>query len=242
MWFSPSAASTGDKAMISSIRQLTNRAKTISRREGRLALLRQGLLFARQAVASYSVGNIFQSDLDPPEMECHIKDLTVNMISTLEELAPLEKDPSVGNGFDMPRNRQLIEMGSVLFCTFAGGELAHVTQVLIGEEAHHSYPFSFAMPPGDTVGLAGYTAPRYRRQGIHLYTRVRALRYLKKQGLRHAWDVQNKDNAAARRAVLKLGYYLRGEGCRLRALSRFTLEWTRSSRWGIPRRVRLSLR
>jgi len=242
MLCNPSAASTRDKAMTARIGQLISRARLVLRREGRLALLRRAVLFLKERLCSYSSYNIYESALDPPDIKCRVDGLTIRVITRAEEIAQVESDQLAAEGFNFSRDKEIVDKGAILFYAFVDDRLAHVTQVLMGRKAHEIYPFSFAMPFGHTVGLAGFTAPDYRRRGIHLHTRVRTLHYLKEKGLSRAWDIQNKDNTAARKAVVKLGYYLSGEGHRLRLLSRFTLEWTRpKSRLG-SRHTRCSLK
>jgi len=228
--------------MTTRVGQLLSRAKLILHEEGRLALFRRVLLFLKERLCSYSSYNIYESTLDPLPVTCQVEDLTIRVVTCAEEIAQVESDQLVAEGFNFSRDKEIVNKGAILFYAFVGNKLVHVAQVFISKRAHESYPFSFAMPFGHTVGLAGFTAPDYRRRGIHLYTRAKALQYLKEKGLSRAWDVQNKDNVAVRNSVVKLGYYLWGEGCRLRLLSRLTLEWTRPKSRVASRHIRCSLK
>ncbi|MFC1988437.1 GNAT family N-acetyltransferase [Chloroflexota bacterium] len=163
------------------------------------------------------------------------------MITRVEEIDQIESEQMVDEGFDIPRDREILDKRAILFGAFVGTELVHVTQVFVGKEAHEIYPLSFAMPYGHTVGMAVFTAPEYRRKGIHLYTRTKVLRYLKESGVSRAWDVQEKDNEAARNSIMKLGYYMWGEGCRLRFLYLFTIEWTIPKSPTVSRKARFSM-
>lgn len=207
--------------MISRIRLLSDRARLALREEGFLPLCRKAILFP---LCSYTCDNIYESTLDPPEITCGVDGLSIRMITRMDEIEQLESEQSVDEGFDFARDKEIVSKGAVLFCAFVGNELAHITQVFIGTVAHRIYPFSFAMQ--HTVGLATFTAPKYRRRGIHLWTRSKALEYLKRKKISRAWDVQDKDNIALRDSLVKLGYYLWGYGYRLRLLSLLTLEWT----------------
>ncbi len=218
-----------------------NQAKQVLYKEGFLALAKRLLLFLKHLLFSYSSFNILESTLDSPDITCQVKDLTIRMISSLEELDQLESEQPIDNGFDIPRDKEILSMGAILFSAFAGKELAHVTQVFIGKTAHEIYPFSFAMPYGHTVAMAAFTAPSYRRKGISAYTHSKVLKYLKEKGVSRAWDIQNKDNIAARDSLLKIDYYLWGEACRLRLLSLLTIEWTRPKSPGVSRRMRCLL-
>ena len=228
--------------MTARVGQLLSRVKLILHEEGRLALFRRVLLFLKERLCSYSSYNIYESALDPSPVTCKVNNLAIRIITSPEEIARLESDQLVAEGFNFSRDKEIVNKGAILFCAFAGKGLAYVTQVFIGRRAHEIYPFSFAMQYGHTIGLAGFTAPKYRRQGIHLYTRTKALQYLREKGISRAWDVQNKDNMAARNAVLKLGYYLWGEGHRLRLLSRLIVEWVKPKSRAANCHMRCSLK
>ena len=218
-----------------------DKAKQVLHEEGSLALSKQFLLFLKHLLVSYSSHNILESTLDSPDVTCQVKNLTLRMITSLEELDRLESEQPVDDGFDIKRDREILDKGAILFGAFAGKELAHITQVFIGRMAHEIYPFSFAMPYGHTVAMAAFTAPKYRRKGISAYTHSKALQYLKEQGISRAWDIQNKDNIAARDSLLKIEYYLWGEACRLRLLSLVTFEWARPKSQVLPRQIRCTL-
>ena len=224
---------------------MTNRiskAKLILHEEGYLALFKKALVFLKRALWSYSCRNIYESALAAPPVACKVNDLVLKLVSSQKEFAQIENDYLIGEGFNIARDKEILRLGAVLYCAFVGNELVHVTQIFIGREAHEIYPFSFAMPFGHTVGLAWFTAPKYRREGIHVYTQSRVLQYLRQKGLSRAQGVLNKDNIAIRDSLIKIDYYLYDEGCRLRLFSRFTLEWTRPKMPGVSRRTRFSLR
>lgn len=216
-----------------------SKAKLILREEGFPALCKRLLLFLKQFLFSYSSYNILESTLNSPDVTCEVVDLAIRVITRPDEINHLSYDGLYPSKFS--RDKEIVNKGATLFYAFVGKELAHVTQVFIGRKAHKSYPFSFAMPYGHTVGLAAFTAPKYRRTGIHLYTRFKVLQYLREQGVSRAWDVQNKDNIAARDSLVKLGYYLWGGGARLRLLSLLTIEWTRPKSRVASRRIRCAL-
>jgi GNAT superfamily N-acetyltransferase len=226
--------------MINRIGQLMIRAKWISHEKSLLILFKKLLLALRYYLFSYSSFDIYESVLDPPHMTCKVDNLTIRVITRPEEIAPLESDQLIAESINISRDKEVLCMGAILFCAFVGNELAHVTQVFIGRRAHEIYPLSFTMQYGHTVGLAGFTAPKYRRKGLYVYTRSNALQYLKENGFSRAWDVQN-GSIAARNAVLKLGYYFWGKGYRLRLLSLFTIEWTKPKSQLASRRIHCSL-
>ena len=227
--------------MINRIVLLFSKAKQVINEEGFLALSKRFLFFLKRLLLSYSSYNILESTLDPPEVICQIKDLTIRMITSIKELDQLASEQPIDDGFDLPRDKEIIGMGAVLFCAFAENELAHITQVFVGKTAHKIYPFSFAMPYGHTVAMATFTAPKYRREGISGYTHSIVLKYLKEKGISRAWDIQNKDNIAARDSLFKIDYYLWGEAQRLRLLSLLTIESIRSRSQALPRKIRCSL-
>jgi len=224
---------------------VTNRiskAKLILRQEGFLALFRQALLFLKDLLCSYSSYNIYESTLAPSPITCKVKNLTIRVVTCAEEIAQLESDQLVAEGFNFSRHKEIVNKGAILFYAFVDDKLAHVTQVFISKRAHEIYPFSFAMPFGHTVGLPAFTSPKYRRKGIHAYARSKVHQYLKGRGVSTAWSVVNKDNIAMCSSLVKQGYYLWGEGCRLRLLSRLTFEWTRPKSRVASRHMRCSLK
>ena len=199
-----------------------SKAKRILHEEGLLVLFKRLLLSLTNYLFSYLSFDIYESALDPLHMTVEVDNLTIRVITREEEVDHLPYEdfyPSKSS-----RDKEIVNKGAILFCAFVGNELAHVTQVFIGRKAHEIYPLSFAMQYGHTVGLAGFTAPKYRRKGIHVYTRSKALQYLRSKGFSKAWDVQN-GNIAARNAVLKVGYYFWGKSYRLRLLSLLNIEW-----------------
>lgn len=225
--------------MINRIGQLMSKAKRILHEEGFLALFKRLLLFLKKSLFLYYDFDIYESALDPPHMTCEVDDLTIRVITRPEEIDQLESDQLVAEGIRISRNKEVLSMGAILFCAFVGKELAHVTEVFIGRRAHEIYPLSRAMQYGYTVGLAGRTAPKYRRKGINVYARSKVLQYLREKGISRAWDVQN-GNIAARNAVLKLGYYFWGKGYRLRLLSLLTIEGTKPKQRHASRRIACS--
>jgi len=224
------------------VKQRLSKARLILHEEGCLALFKKALVLLKQALCSYSCNDIYESALDPPPVACRVNDLVLKLVSSEKEFEQIENDYLIGEGFNMTRNKELLRLGAVLYCAFVGNELVHMTQIFIGREAHEIYPFSFAMPFGHTVGLAWFTAPKYRREGIHVYTQSRVLQYLRQKGILRAQGVLTKDNIAIRDSLIKIDYYLYDEGCRLRLFSRFILEWTRPKIPGASRRKRFLLR
>lgn len=213
------------------------RSDQILREEGLWVLLKKSgcCLFSCK---SY---HIYESTLQPPQFTPKVDNIDIRIITSPDEIEQIESARLISAGFDFERDKEIVSKGAVIFYAFSGEDLAHVTQVFVGREAHDIYPFSFVMPYGHTAGLAAFTSPKRRNEGIHLYTRLRALQFLKEEGYAKAWDVQEKDNEAARNSVMKLGYYLWGEGSRLKLLSLYTIEWTVPKSPTVSRKTRFSL-
>lgn len=206
---------------------IVGRAKQILHEEGASMLFRKILLFLKRFLFLYSRFDIYESNLDSPSIMCNVDNLVIRAITKPEEIIQLESDGLISEGINISRSKEVLAMNAILFCAFVGKELAHVTYVFTGKNAHGTYPFSFAMQYGDVVGMAATTAPKYRRKGIHLYTRSKVMYYLKGMGMSKAWDVQNDDNVAARNAIIKVGYYFWGRGYHIRLFYLFTIEWTK---------------
>ena len=211
--------------LMNKIEQLICRTECILHENCFLALFRSLIVSLLHRFFSLTRFDIYESTLDPPEIKCEVDNLTIRIITQEDELSKIESY-LIADDIKISRDKKLLSMGAIMFCAFVGNELAHITYVFIGKKAHESYPLSFAMKYGHTTGLSGRTIPKYRRQGIHVYTRSKALKYLKENGFSRACDVQN-GNIAARDSVLKLGYYFCGNGYRLKILSMFTIEWTK---------------
>ncbi|MDD4859929.1 MAG: hypothetical protein PHR56_06975 [Dehalococcoidales bacterium] len=218
---------------------LWHRARQVWREEGLGRFCKRLLLFLRQFLYVYSSYDIYESNLTPPETRCDV-DLIIKKITSPEDLAEIESRQTIDEGFDMPRNRELLGMNAILYGALVNGGLAHMTQALASSPSRESYPFAFAMPDKHTAGLAGYTSPEYRRKNIHACVRAHTLRELKQQGFLRAWDVQNPGNIAARDAVLKLGYYFWGKGSRLRLFNLLTIERVKPVSRFTPRGMRWS--
>ncbi|MBA7650994.1 hypothetical protein ES703_58809 [subsurface metagenome] len=208
---------------INKIRAPFRRGKVILHEDGLLPFLKYvASVFANLFV--YQSYNIYENTLDGPSMPCQVDNLTLRVITRPEEVDQLS-----GEGFNFSEYKERLDRGAILFCAFVDNELAHAVWVAIGRKAFDDYPFSFSMRYGSTVGVGGsFTAPKYRRKGIHAYVQSQIFRYLREKGLSRAWSVQYKDNIASQNSQIKLGSYLWGNGCHLILLRWFEFRWTRS--------------
>lgn len=142
--------------------------------------------------------------------------ISIESVTDIERINNLATPSLVKAGFDFERDKKIVSGGGVVFYAKMNGELAHVTQIFSGKRAHRLYPLHFAMDYGHSVGLATFTAPNFRRMGIHTAVRQTVLSYLTKQGYEKAWDVQDAyHNNAISKSILKIGYTLWGKGFRL---------------------------
>jgi hypothetical protein len=159
-------------------------------------------------VYEFSLG--LASDYPIPEK------ISIESVTDIMRIDELATPSLVQAGFDFERDKKIVRRGGVLFYAKVNGELAHVTQIFSGKRAHRLYPLHFAMEYGHTVGLATFTAPNFRRMGIHTAVRQTVLSYLTKEGYKKAWDVQDANhNKAISKSILKMGYILWGRGIRL---------------------------
>jgi len=164
--------------------------------------------------------NIFERKLDNNINLKDINEVEILHVSSVDQITELESDELIETGFNFLRDKELILNGCTLFYAFVKGTLIHVTHVFIGPNAHKLHPLNFAMESEKkVVGLAAFTHPSYRRKGLHLYTRVKVFKYLQEKGYKHVWDVQNRNNVAVKKSVLKIGYYLWGTGYRIKLLN-----------------------
>ncbi len=150
----------------------------------------------------------------------YINDIKILHINNVDQIKEFESDELIEAGFNFLRDKELVNNECTLFYAFVKGKLAHVTHVFVGPNAHRLHPLNFAMDPQKKiVGLAAFTHPSYRRKGLHLYTRSKVFQYLQKNSYKHVWDVQNRNNIAVKKSVIKMGYYLWGIGYRFRLLT-----------------------
>lgn len=201
--------------------------RSMMREEGSLVLFKHFLLFLKRSLPEFCFP-IYESTLDPPDIKCEVDNLTLRVITCPEEI-----DNLCGEGFCPTRllnYKKVLSEGAILFCAFVGKELAHAIGVFTVRGGFKSHPFTFAMDDGHTVGMfAGFTAPKYRRNGIHVYTDCKMLQYLRdrNEGILRVWSVIPKDNLPIRYGLLKAGYYLWGKGYILKLRSLFTIEWVK---------------
>ena len=169
--------------------------------------------------------NVFERELDDKIKFKDINGVEILQVTRLDQITKLESDKLKEAGFDFLRDKELVNNGCTLFYAFIKGKLAHVTHVFVGPNAHKFHPLNFAMEPEKKiVGLAAFTHPSYRRKGLHLYTRTKVFEFLLKEGCKHVWDVQNKNNVAVKKSVIKIGYHLWGIGYRIRLLTFFFID------------------
>lgn len=169
--------------------------------------------------------NVFERELDDKIKFKDINGVEILQVTRLDQITKLESDKLKEAGFDFLRDKELVNNGCTLFYAFVKGKLAHATHVFVGPNAQKLHPLNFAMDPvKKIVGLAAFTHPSYRRKGLHLYTRTKVFEFLLKEGYKHVWDVQNKNNVAVKKSVIKIGYHLWGIGYRIRLLTFFFID------------------
>jgi len=223
---------------------MTNRidkVKQVLHEEGFLALSKQFLLLLKDLIFAYASYEIWVNTMEADKVSCDVDDLTIRIVTTVEEVEQIATDELTTQGFNFSRDKEIVNIGAVLLYAFVSEELAHITQAFISRAAHKIYPFSFAMPYGQIVGLPTFTALKHRRKGIHIYTRTCVFKYLKEKGVSRACSIINSYNMPMRNSMIKMGFCLWAEACRLRLLSLVTFEWTRPKLRGVSRQIRCTL-
>ena len=102
-----------------------------------------------------------------------------------------------------------LECRESCFLGFIGPELAHVNWLCWrAAEAIPGYPI--VLLPDEAYETDAFTAPRWRRWGIHKYVHNEMLRRARTRGCRRAYTMANFARRRSRLGSLRLGYRLYG--------------------------------
>lgn len=206
------------------IGELLRAAKLILREEGFLSFLKQSFF-------TYTAYFIFENTLAGSIFACKADNLTLKLISALEELEQLLLEGFTFSSYHMSiqQCKQRLNKGAILFCAFVGKELAHGSWVATSRKACSDF-HPFPMDCEHTAYIGGtMTIPKYRRKGINVYVHSEVFRYLKEKGLSRAMLAIDKNNIAAQDSQNRLGSRIWGRGYDLRLLI-LKLKWLSPNR------------
>ncbi|MFC1847901.1 GNAT family N-acetyltransferase [Chloroflexota bacterium] len=202
--------------------QLLRRAKDVFRTEGLIPLLIRGSHFARRGLFLYVHYYLFQCRLDgidEAKLKPVIQDFNLEIVSSNKQADEL----AASMGFDfrqhLPSARKSLDGGSIAFCVFTNGEIAHSGWVALSENAKKSMlqlPYTVDFSNGEACTGGMWTNPKYRRMGLATYVYLKRCQFLRDSGIRVTRNAVTVDNVTARRLLEKCGARIYTEGHYLR--------------------------
>ncbi len=210
---------------INRLASLLGKAKRILQTEGPISLIKKGFAFLRVRSFSYETYYCYEHTLkerDEADFMPRINDFTLKIIISKEEAGKLaSRDFDFGPYFAKVGDR--LDKGAIMFCIFAGQELAHIGHVCLTEEAHKNleppYRVNFINNEASTGGTI--TVPKYRGKGLMTYGYFIRFQFLKGKGITTSRNMVATSNIVSRRVMAKFSpktyakvYYLKVLGWR----------------------------
>lgn len=212
--------------MMDRLSVMLGRARHISATEGKVTLLRRALRRVRGLFFRHETYYLYEFPVEDErvltEADCtpRLDGLTFKMVSSNREADELE-----ALGFDFRSQtihaRQRLDMGAIAFCFFVGPELAHIAWVAMTEEAQRGLtylPVKVDYARGEAYRGGAWTDPRYRRRGLHVYSRLKRNRFLEERGGVRYRGAVDTSNTASLMGVTKVGSRRYGRGRYLKVL------------------------
>ena len=210
---------------ITVIKELFKNGKRILQEEGFSSLLKKSLF-------SYSVVDLRGNNLNGPIIACEVDNLTLKIITELEEFDELLT--IISNGFGLSwyemsiqQCRERLSRGAILFLALVGKETSHISWVGTTKRTHGEFYFSSPIDYEHEASIGGtMTFPKYRGKGIYTWVYSQIFQYLRDKGYSRAVFEVDKTNVAVQKAQVKLGSYVWGEMYDLRFLL-FKFRWVK---------------
>lgn len=196
------------EAMIGRMGFWLRRAMEIFQTEGLLPLTRRVLLFLVGLLFCYTHYYLYEHTTKRRKETDFLpktRDFTFEIVTTNQQA-----DALVTSGLDFgshhPNRRQGLEKGTVAFCFFIDGELAHIGCLGMSQEAKNSfdslpYRVDFADKQACTGGT--WTNPRYRGKGLMVYSYYKRLEFLREKGFSSSRNAVGISNIASQKAHAK---------------------------------------
>jgi hypothetical protein len=189
---------------------LLKRAKEIFQTEGLLPLLRRGSVFLAGYFFRYDNYYLYEHTIkarNEADFLPKTRDFTFKIVTTTRQADELAA-AGIDFGTHHPNERRGLEKGAVAFCFFIDGELAHLGQVAINEEAKNCfdllpYRVDFAHKQACTGGT--WTHPKYRGRGLMVYGYFKRFEFLREQGMKSSRNGLEAGNIASQKAHAKFG-------------------------------------
>ena len=131
-----------------------------------------------------------------------IRNFTFKEVSTTQQY-----DGLVAEGFQFNPDvsstaRQWLDKGTIAFCIFVGGELAHIGWVALTEEAKNTFdPIPYRVNFADKEACTGgtWTNPEYRGTGLMVYGYFKRFQFLRKRGITKSRNIVGIGNIASQK-------------------------------------------
>ena len=205
---------------MSRLAELLRRAKCTYQGEGPLTLARNAAAWAALWVFKYEDYYLFARDSGAYEWDSDVDFVpevdgwSFRIIYTNEEADELEAE-----GFHFreyaydARNR--LDQGAIAFCVFVGHELANIGWLCPTQQARDSLnepPARVDFPNGEACVGGGWTNPKYRRMGLHIYCGLKRDEWWLQSGIVKVKWVIARRNVASLTAQSKVGDVSYAEG------------------------------
>lgn len=187
---------------------LLRRARRLHETEGTAHLAKRALAFLVGLVFEYRVYYVYADrvsevlGLGESEVMPKVGDLTIAVVCTNREADDLEalglEFRSYVRNFDA---RKALDRGATAICIFAGSVLATIGWVALSPGAKDSLgepPYRVDFSNGEACSAGLWTHPRYRRQGLRAYGRLKRLEFLQRRGVHTRWGAILRGNTVAR--------------------------------------------
>jgi len=221
------AAGRGDRQRnVNRLREQFRRAALTYRTEGFLALARRasahaaGWLFRYETYYLYEANSSTYRRRSDHGFVPKVDGLSFRVVFTDEEADEVE-----AQGFHFRKyvvdTKGKLDKGAIAFCVFVGHELANIGWLCTTQRARDGLkepPATVDFSNGEAWAGGAWTAPRYRRMGLHTYSGLKRDEWWFQKGIvRSKWAVA-RSNAASLGADIKTGNLRYGEGRYLKIL------------------------
>ncbi len=202
---------------------LLRRAKHILQTEGLVPLIRRGFVFLAHYFFRYGTYCLYEQvvkERSEAGFASKVPNATFKIVSTNQQA-----DELMVEGLDLRLHfinaRQWLDKGVIAFCVFVGGEIAHISWVVMDAEAKrktNQLPCQVDFSNNEAYLAFIETNPRYRRMGLWGYNHHKILQFLREKGIVTLRSVVAKNNIASQRGHAKHGARLYAEARYLRIL------------------------
>ena len=187
--------------MINRLNTRFTRAKDIYKREGLVILIKATFAFLISCLSygkySFYVYEILVEKRNVADYMPEIKDITVKIVETKQQLDELLNDGFELSLLDIPQAHYRLEKGAIALLIFVECELAYRLWSAMTEEAKNTFnrwPYKVDFMNNEACDGEAWTNPKYRRQGINTYADYKLEEFLLGKGIRKMWRITLTNN------------------------------------------------